>query len=143
MQREEDVLDLLTLGILAGLELLRHPGGDGMGEKALGEFAVGFFELVHGDRDAVVLAENVVDVVSLVEEDDVVAVVQVGEDVIADVRIQDVLGVTQDKVQCLIVEDDDVSNSETLSSKIVGTNRVVLSILAQIFECVSTRDCGV
>ena len=71
LQREEDVLDLLTLGILAGLELLRHPGG----EKPLGEFAVGFFELVHGDRDAVVLAENVVDVVSLVEEDDVVAVV--------------------------------------------------------------------
>lgn len=75
LQREEDVLDLLTLGILAGLELLRHPGGDGMGAKPLGEFAVGFFELVHGDRDAVVLAENVVDVVSLVEEDDVVAVV--------------------------------------------------------------------
>lgn len=143
MQREEDVLDLLTLGILAGLELLRHPGGDGMGEKPLGEFAVGFFELVHGDRDAVVLAENVVDVVSLIEKDDVVAVVEIGEDVIADVRIQDVLGVTQDKVQCLIVEDDDVSNSETLSSKIVGTNRVVLSILAQIFECVSTCDCRV
>ena len=143
MQCEEDVLDLLTLGILAGLELLRHPGSNGMGEKPLGEFAVGFFELVHGDRDAVVLAENVVDVVSLIEKDDVVAVVEIGEDVIADVRIQDVLGVTQDKVQCLIVEDDDVSNSETLSSKIVGTNRVVFSILAQVFECVSTRDCGV
>mgnify|MGYP004669246647 FL=1 len=114
-----------------------------MGEKPLGEFAVGFFELVHGDRDAVVLAENVVDVVSLIEKDDVVAVVEIGEDVIADVRIQDVLGVTQDKVQCLIVEDDDVSSSETLSSKIVGTNRVMFSILAQVFECVTTRDCGV
>ena len=79
-----------------------------MGEKPLGEFAVGFFELVHGDRDAVVLAENVVDVVSLIEKDDVVAVVEIGEDVIADVRIQDVLGVTQDKVQCLIVEDEDL-----------------------------------
>lgn len=55
-------------------------------------------------------------------------------------RIQDVLGVTQDKMLYLIVEDDDIGNSETLSSKIVGTNRVVFSILAQIFECVSTRD---
>lgn len=75
LQREEDVLDLLALGVLAGLELLRHSGSDAMREESLGKRAVGFFELIQGDCDAVVLAENVVDIVSLVEEEDVVAVV--------------------------------------------------------------------
>ena len=53
-----------------------------------------------------VFAEDVVDVVALVEEDDVVAVVQIGKNVVADVRVKHVLAITVFRGDYLVIRAD-------------------------------------
>lgn len=89
-----------------------------------------------------VLAEDAVDVVALVEEDDVVAVVQVRQDVVADVRVQHVLHVTRPRGKYLVVEDDDRGEAQALARQVVRAGAVLLSVLAEVVQRVAVREGG-
>ena len=83
---------------LRGLEE-RGETGERRGGDLPRELRVRVLELRGGEKDAVVLAENGLDVVRLVEEEDVVAVVQRRKDEVADVRVQDVLVVQRHDIR--------------------------------------------
>ena len=98
MQVAEGDLESLAVALLRGLEE-RGETGERRGGDLPRELRVRVLELRGGEKDAVVLAKNGLDVVRLVEEEDVVAVVQRRKDEVADVRVQDVLVVQRHDIR--------------------------------------------
>lgn len=98
LQVAEGDLESLAVALLRGLEE-RGETGERRGGDLPRELRVRVLELRGGEKDAVVLAKNGLDVVRLVEEEDVVAVVQRRKDEVADVRVQDVLVVQRHDIR--------------------------------------------
>lgn len=81
-----------------------------------------------------VFAEDVVDVVALVEEDDVVAVVQIGKNVVADVRVKHVLAITVFRGDYLVIEHDDRGDVQALAREVVRADALLFSVCTEAVE---------